>query len=524
MAGKKQHFNFSTMHLSDIPSFFVALFKGQVGRDEPNMTEQTGFYEINLVPDIKSEMIRMQKLRNVMFFACIMISVAAVSVMAILGSIKGAQDITMASQDSHIKNLSEKIKDYEELPEFLTIQNQLKGIAAIEDRQKVLSRTMGFLSAMLDVGEDEIKTSELTVNLDTTTMSFDAQADAKKDSIDYRVLEAFIKRTNLMTFDYGRYVDADGNVIPTRCIVEYDNNGKMFEENGSIYAIWKRGEKGCDPSRDDYEDTDENSTTVSEVDADLESTKMVNGSSKVSKVETNKKSNTISSSDVKAVKENDAAKDSENSESEEDEADEKKTSSEAKKVINVVPNEKIYRTPQFTDWHNGKEQSTKSDGVDDDLPEHLTSGDEKTVYNTAYYNYKPSMSLSNGEILNVPHFESSCIQYSGAESDSETDSNGKPIVKWSAANECKLVPDGVKVAESSNGQDQDKNLVLTFSASITINPDAFAYKNKHVMAIGPNGQNVTDSYVQLEKLFTAPAVECSNGDTSCNNTTNKEGM
>jgi hypothetical protein len=86
------------------------------------------------------------------------------------------------------------------------------------------------------------------------------------------------------------------------------------------------------------------------------------------------------------------------------------------------------------------------------------------------------------------------------------------------------VPDGVKVAESSNGQDQDKNLVLTFSASITINPDAFAYKNKHVMAIGPNGQNVTDSYVQLEKLFTAPAVECSNGDTSCNNTTNKEGM
>ena len=48
------------------------------------------------------------------------------------------------------------------------------------------------------------------------------------------------------------------------------------------------------------------------------------------------------------------------------------------------------------------------------------------------------------------------------------------------------------------------------------NADAFAFKNKHVMAVGPNGQNVTDSYVQLQKIFTAPATKCSTGDTECN--------
>ena len=53
MAEKKKQFNLSTMHLSDIPKFVIALFKGQVGAEEQVMTEQTGFYEINLVPDIK---------------------------------------------------------------------------------------------------------------------------------------------------------------------------------------------------------------------------------------------------------------------------------------------------------------------------------------------------------------------------------------------------------------------------------------------------------------------------------------
>ena len=50
------------------------------------------------------------------------------------------------------------------------------------------------------------------------------------------------------------------------------------------------------------------------------------------------------------------------------------------------------------------------------------------------------------------------------------------------------------------------------------NADAFAFRNKHIMAIGPNGQNVTDSYVQLEKLFAAPAEKCDASDTECANT------
>ncbi len=491
MAGKKKHFSFSTMHLSDIPKVIIALFKGQLGAEEPVMSEQTGFYEINLVPDIKAEMIKAQKVRNLIFFVCIVVSIISASSAAILASIKGAQDITMGGQDAHIKNLSDKIANYSELTEFLTIQNQLNGISEIESDQKVLSRAVGFLNSLIPESADTISVSELVVDLSTGTLSFDGQANSA-DDIDYRTLEAFIKRTKMMTFDYGRYVDSQGNEIPSRCIEEYDQNGKLFEENGSVYAIWHRAEKGCDPDRDDY-DVNEDGTLevpVSMTNLDLESTKMENGTSDAAQVKTN--------TNIKA-----------------DDEDKDDTSSDEKQTKYIIPSEKIYRTPQFTSWRKGEPWKTANDGIEDDK---VMPTDESVVYNITNYKYTPTMEL-DGSISGIPHFNSNCITYTG-EVETEADDDHDEVVKWSASNVCTFIPeeDGIQITESANGRDSEDNLVLTFKAIVKINPDAFAYKNKHVMPIGPNGQNVTDSYVQLEKIFAAPATECSSEDAECNST------
>jgi hypothetical protein len=376
--------------------------------------------------------------------------------------------------------------EYSELPEFLTIQNQINGISRIEDNQKVLSRAVSFLNSLIPNEGDKIEVSELKIDLTTTTLSFDAQANALKDNIDYRVLEAFIKRTNMMTFDYGRYVDSTGLEIPSRCIEERNAAGVMYQENGNIYAIWHRGNKGCDPNRDDYAPNEDGSVTASQIDIDVNSTSMKDngGESAVTNLLNN------------VVKENE---------------NEEEKKEETKKTINVFPDEKIYRTPQFTAWYNGDAWKTAEDGIDDKVPE---DDDEDTIYNVTNYKYTPEMSL-DGSITGIPHFESKCITYAGEDTTEEGDK--KKSAKWTADNQCILVPEGVVINDSSNGRDADDNLVLTFSAAVQVNADAFAFRNKHVMAIGPNGQNVTDSYVQLEELFAAPATKCSAGDTECNN-------
>ncbi len=359
-------------------------------------------FEINLVPSVKNEMIKAMKIRNLVIFVCIMVVAASAGIVVLLAGIAGAQQVAISGQDNRIKTMSTKINNYDGMEEFLTIQGQLDGLSKIGAKKKVLSRIFNVLGVLLPKGEDKISLSELNVNLEESTLMFEGQADAGKEPlIDYRVLESFKKGVALMSYDYGRYVDAKGNIIPARCIKEADENGSVFVENGSVYAIWQRGKKGCNT------------------------------------VKTKKK-----------IPENDEVK--------------------------------IYRTPQFEEW------------------------------------YKKKYLTTSGEISQVPHFKSECIRYAGVES-------GKKV-KWSAENNCKLASEGVEIQDSSNGRDSTGNLVLRFSARIHLNPEIFLFKNKHVMAIGPAGQNVTDSYRQIEGMFAEKAVDCPDGDTACsNNETNRSG-
>ena len=64
--------------------------------------------------------------------------------------------------------------------------------------------------------------------------------------INFRVLEAFKKSTEEMKYDYGNYVDKDGNEIPARCMVENGTNGNTLVENGSTYAYWMVTKDECD--------------------------------------------------------------------------------------------------------------------------------------------------------------------------------------------------------------------------------------------------------------------------------------
>lgn len=174
-------FDFKTMNFSDIPAFVKSIFERDKN-DNTMMTGQTGKYEVNLVPDVKLQMIKMQKMRNLVFFICIAVSIASVSTVAILGGIKGTQDLMISGQEDHINKLSDKVTTYKELPDFLTIQDQLKKLSEINKNRPVLSRVFPILKNLFPTGADTITMSELNVNLETSTLNFDGQANAEPPS------------------------------------------------------------------------------------------------------------------------------------------------------------------------------------------------------------------------------------------------------------------------------------------------------------------------------------------------------
>lgn len=206
-------------------------------------------HEINLVPDIKDEMIKTLKLRNFIFFLCIVVAAASVGITIVVGLIMGGQELAINSKKQTIDKLSSKINSYSDLKDFLTIKDQLSDISTLTNNKQVLSRTFNILSSLIPTGADTITISELNVNLQDSqpTFTFDAQADAGKEPfIDYNVLDSFKKSMQYLRYDYGKYVDKDGNEIPSYCIIEQGEDGAIFNDSErGIYAYWTINSNGC---------------------------------------------------------------------------------------------------------------------------------------------------------------------------------------------------------------------------------------------------------------------------------------
>lgn len=407
-------------------------------------------FEINLVPSVKSEMLKTQKARNLVLFVCIVISIASGTILGVFGVFTLSQSGFIGSKDEHIKLLKNKVDSFSGLDNILTLQGQFEKISEINKQKNSLSRIFGILSVILAQDKDKVVLSNLKVNLGQSLISFEAQADAGKEPyIDYRVLDAFSKSIARTTYDYGRYVTESGSPIPARCVKDTTREGTILIENGSVYGLWYRQEKGCDPDRKDDGKSNE---VVENNDID----------NKIKNLDQSGTDGTI------AITPKDLLKPDQN------------TTGVITERYRTTP-EKIWRTPQFTEW------------------------------------YKEDKINRNGKISGVAHFESNCIKYYGDEINGE--------IHWKTAeNKCMLAANpekGLEVSDSSNGRNSNDNLVLRFTAKLSINPDVFKFENKHVIAVAPTGQNVTDSYIQIQDMFEPKAKDCLSSDATCK-TTEKE--
>ena len=378
-------------------------------------------FEINLVPDLKVAVLKTQRIRNIVFIACVLAMISMITVVLVLLSIKVVQDVNIGEQTDRLKMMSSKITTYDDLNEFLTMQNQLNNIDKIAESRVDYSRIFNLLNVLAPTNGDEITFSDVNVNLVDSTIRFSAQADAKVvPLIDYRVLEAFKKSMEYMKFDYGEYKNVNNMTIPSVCIIETDESGNILrdEETNDLYAIWTKGVSGCDPE-------DEGETVVDE-----------DGNETVRKTE------------VVNIREEDVIEARNDSES-------------------IV----IWRTPRFKDWFHGEGEENYING--------------------------------GGEIDGIEHFESKCINYELVGG------------RWSSSNSCNLIVKELEISSSSNGKGPE-GLVLKFEAILSYNPEAMLLKNKHMSFIAPTGYvNVTDSNMQIQKLFEEEAEKCGSEDVDC---------
>jgi Tfp pilus assembly protein PilN len=144
--------------------------------------------EINLIPDVKQELLKAERTRAVVISGAILTCIIAGSVVALLAVyVFGVQLGRNLLADNSIKNGSEKLAEVEDLSKTITIQNQIDRINTLNETKTVDSRLFDVLSAVIPPAPNDVQISLLSVNSEESTITLEGQTRA------YDSMEVFKK-------------------------------------------------------------------------------------------------------------------------------------------------------------------------------------------------------------------------------------------------------------------------------------------------------------------------------------------
>ncbi len=142
--------------------------------------------ELNLLPDVKREFVRAQRLRRQIIALMIFVSLGAAAVVVLIALyVYGGQLAIGAVLDGQIKSKSEELSQVEDIDSYLTIQNQLAALSGLHDGKMVYSRLFGYLPVLNPAAPNQVSISQLNIEEETNTVTIVANAR------DYRAVTVF---------------------------------------------------------------------------------------------------------------------------------------------------------------------------------------------------------------------------------------------------------------------------------------------------------------------------------------------
>lgn len=145
--------------------------------------------EINLIPDVKQELIKAQRVRATVISFSILIGFVTVGIVTMLAIyVFGVQALRSGIDDSAITDGAKKLTSIQDLSKTLTIQNQLTMLSSMHANKNIDSRIFAVLSAIVPPAPNNVQISTLTVDSVAGTVSLEGQA-----ANSYAAVEVFKK-------------------------------------------------------------------------------------------------------------------------------------------------------------------------------------------------------------------------------------------------------------------------------------------------------------------------------------------
>jgi Flp pilus assembly protein TadG len=154
--------------------------------------------EINLVPDVKQEFIRAQRVRAQVISWSIFVGVIAVGAVVLLAVyVFGVQFGRSIYADSQIDNGYKTLSKTTDLSKLLTVQNQLTKITELHSASPETSRIFDTLTSVIPPAPNDIQISDLVVDTSLNNFTFTGVAPSG-----YAALETFKKTLSNSVVEY----------------------------------------------------------------------------------------------------------------------------------------------------------------------------------------------------------------------------------------------------------------------------------------------------------------------------------
>ncbi len=155
--------------------------------------------EINLLPNVKRELLKTRVMRNRVISISFLVGGASIATVVVLALILGSQIAAEAVQNGVIKDRNDKLMAVEDLNKVVTIQHQLTKINEQHSGKKLNSRIFDVVTAVNPVAPNNVSFSDIKVNPGSKTITLEGSAVNGYSALE--TLKKTILNTKVQTTD-----------------------------------------------------------------------------------------------------------------------------------------------------------------------------------------------------------------------------------------------------------------------------------------------------------------------------------
>jgi hypothetical protein len=138
--------------------------------------------QLNLLPDLKKEFLKAQKVKGLVISVSILVTLGAIGLSALLFVyVTFVQQLQVSLASDDITRKMQQLKDIPDVDKYLTIQNQLQNLPSLHEGKGMHSRLFSFLNVLnpgdpndVTLGNLQLITGESAIILTGTTATFES--------------------------------------------------------------------------------------------------------------------------------------------------------------------------------------------------------------------------------------------------------------------------------------------------------------------------------------------------------------